>query len=68
MEDAECDSRQIHQAYILHCTLTQFAGDGTSITAVIYTLYGSRCNAQNCEQADAVLFITRVKDGRQFIC
>lgn len=42
--------------------------DGTRKIAVSNTLCGSRCNVQNCEQADAVPFITQIKDGRQFTC
>lgn len=36
--------------------------------AVDNTLCGSRCNMQNCKRADAVPFITQIKDGRQFTC
>lgn len=68
MEDKESDAQQICWVYILHYILTPFAGNGTRKIAVSNTLCGSRCNVQNCEQADAVPFITQIKDGRQFIC
>lgn len=68
MEDNEHDPRQIHQVYVLHCTLAQFAGDGTREAAVICTLCGSGHKAQDGEWADAVPFITQIEGGRQFIC
>lgn len=68
MEDKESNSQQICRVYILHYIFTPFAGDGTRKIAVSYTLCGSRCNTQNCKQADAVPFITQIKYGRQFMC
>lgn len=68
MEDKESNSQPICWVYILHYVLTPFAGDGKRKIAVSNTLCGSRCNVQNCEQADTVPFITQIKDGRQFIC